>query len=155
VRLLVAAGAAGDFKRWGAERFLALCERLAAAEPALRFAWVLGPQEADWRPRIASSTVALRSEVLFDRPLADLAAAAFAATAAVGNDCGPGHVFQMCGCPFACVVSDHDREGPLRAAEWLDAANLPFATLSRPGEPIGTVAVEPVLAHVHAALAAR
>ena len=147
-------GGAGDFKRWGVERFLALCERLAAEDALLRFGWVLGPQEADWRERIGASPVAGRSEILFDRPLADLAAAAFAARAAVGNDCGPGHVFQMCGCPFACVMSDHDRNGAVRAAEWIDAANRTFATLSPPGEPIGAVGVEPVLRQVRAALGA-
>jgi hypothetical protein len=60
----------------------------------------------------------------------------------------------MCGCPFACVLSDHDGKGATRAAEWLDAANHPFATFSAPGLPIGTIEVEPVLARVRAALAA-
>ncbi len=147
-------GGAGDFKRWGPERFLALCDALAAEDPALRFAWVLGPQEADWRARLAAAPLAARFEVLFDRPLADLAAAAYAARAAVGNDCGPGHVFQMCGCPFACVMSDHDRRGALRTAEWIDAANRPFTTLSPPGAPLGAAAGEPVAERVRAALAA-
>jgi ADP-heptose:LPS heptosyltransferase len=147
-------GGAGEFKRWGIERFLALAERLAVLDPALRFAWGLGPQEAAWRERIVGSPLAARFEVLFDRPPADLAAAAYAAVAAVGNDCGPGHVFQMCGCPFACVMGDHDHEGAIRAAEWLDAANRPLASLPGAGEPIGAVTLEAVLDRVRAALAA-
>jgi ADP-heptose:LPS heptosyltransferase len=147
-------GGAGDFKRWGAERFFTLAERLAAEDAALRFAWVLGPQEAQWRARIAGSPLAARSEVLFERPVPDLAAAAFAATAAVGNDCGPAHVFQMCGCPFACVVSDHDGEGAIRAAEWLDAANRPLASLPAAGQPIGAVGVDAVRGRAREALAA-
>lgn len=152
---LLPGGGAGDFKRWPAERFLALGEALLAQDGELRLAWILGPQEAEWRGRIAASPLAARSDVHVDLPLADLAAVAYRARAAVGNDCGPAHVFQMCGCPFACVISDHDGEGPIRAAEWLDAANRPLATLSRPGEAIGTVAVEPVLGRTRAALAAR
>jgi ADP-heptose:LPS heptosyltransferase len=148
-------GGAGEFKRWGVDRFLALCGRLAADDPALRFAWVLGPQERDAVPRIAASPVADRSEILAERPLADLAAAAFAAHAAVGNDCGPGHVFQMCGCPFACVMGDHDGHGAIRAAEWIDEPSLPFTSFPATGEPIGEVGVETVLERVRAALAKR
>lgn len=148
-------GGAGDFKRWGAGRFLALCERLAADDPGLRFAWILGPQEADVRERLDASPLAARTRVLFDRPVPELAAAAFAATAAVGNDCGPGHVFQMCGCPFACVISDHDGEGAIRADEWLDAANRALATIGAPGGAIGTIPVAGVLERTQRALALR
>ncbi len=148
-------GGAGDFKRWAPGHFLALCARLAAEEPSLRFTWVLGPQEAEWRERLAASPVAGRSSVLFDRPVAELAAAAFAARAAVGNDCGPGHVFQMCGCPFACVMGDHDRRGSTRAAEWVDAPNHAYLSLPRPGEPIDAVSVDAAAERVRAALGAR
>lgn len=152
-------GGAGPFKRWEFTSYVELCTRLAAEDPALRFTWVLGPAEMayerDFRRAIGSSPAAGRFEILFNRPLPELAAAAFSAHAAVGNDCGPGHVFQMCGCPFACVLSDHDLRGPRVADEWLDAANRPFATLSAPGEPIETIALEPVLERTRAALAAR
>ncbi len=79
-----------------------------------------------------------------DRPVAELAAAAFGAIGAVGNDCGPGHVFQMCGCPFACVMSDHDGQARARIAEWIDTPNLPHAVASEPGRAIDTVPVDHV-----------
>jgi hypothetical protein len=57
-------------------------------------------------------------------------------------------VFQLCGCPFTCVLSDHDGRGLRCADEWLDAANRPYAVLSDPGRPITEVKVETVLASV-------
>jgi ADP-heptose:LPS heptosyltransferase len=141
-------GGSGDFKLWGIERYLELCGKLAAREPGLNFLWILGPQEAAYRELIEASGVAGRSKILLSAPLQDLAAAALACAAAVGNDCGPGHVFQMCGCPFTCVLSDLDGRGLRCADEWLDLPNRPFATLSDPGKPITDVKVETVLASV-------
>lgn len=147
-------GGAGAFKLWGSEHFIALAARLAADDPALRFAWVLGPQEAALRERIEASPVGARSRCLVDRPVAELAALAFAARGAVGNDCGPGHVFQMCGCPFACVMSDHDGGAAVRIAEWIDAPNREHAIRSAPGESIDRVPVEAVAERVRSLLAA-
>ncbi|HTR96477.1 MAG TPA: glycosyltransferase family 9 protein [Candidatus Acidoferrales bacterium] len=146
-------GGAGDFKRWGAGHFLELAAQLAADDASLRFAWVLGPQEAALAARIAASPVAERSRCVVARPVAELAALAFSARGAVGNDCGPGHVFQMCGCPFACVMSDHDGEAKLRVAEWIDAPWRGLASVSAPGRPIADVAPEVVAANVRRMLA--
>ncbi len=139
-------GGSGDFKLWGADRYLELCGRLASLDRSLNFLWVLGPREAGLRERISASPVAGRSSVLQSAPLRDLAAAAFSCAGAVGNDCGPGHVFQMCGCPFTCVMSGLDGKGGRCADEWLDSSNRPFAVISVSGEPITSVRVEDVLA---------
>ena len=84
--------------------------------------------------------------------LAILAAAAFEAGAALGNDCGPGHIFQMCGCPYVCVMSNHDGQAADRAAEWVDTANHPFVQTSQRGEPITAIPVELVAAALERAL---
>lgn len=138
-------GGSGDFKLWGLDRYLGLCGRLAELDRSLRFLWVLGPREEALRDRISASPVAGRSSVLQNAPLRDLAAAAFACSGAVGNDCGPGHVFQMCGCPFTCVMSGLDGKGGRCADEWLDSSNRPFAVISATGEPITSVPVDDVL----------
>ncbi|PIU20422.1 MAG: hypothetical protein COT18_02345 [Elusimicrobia bacterium CG08_land_8_20_14_0_20_59_10] len=141
-------GGAGDFKRWGEDNYLELCGKLAALDAELNFLWILGPQEAGLEKKILASGPAPRSRILSGAALPDLAAAAFAAAGAVGNDCGPAHIFHMCGRPYACVMSDHDGRGERRAAEWLDAPNRPFAVLSPPGAPISAVRVETVLGTV-------
>lgn len=137
-------GGAGDFKRWGLASFLALATRLAAREPALSFAWVLGPQETELAGAVRSSPLAPRSRYVVDRPVAELAALAFAARGAVGNDCGPGHVFQMCGCPFTSVLSDEDGKVADRLAEWIDGPNRARAVVSARGAAIASVPVERV-----------
>jgi len=148
-------GGAGEFKRWGVANFVALAESLAAGDPALRFAWVLGPQELNALDAVLGSRVGPLSTVLGNPPLPQLAAAALAVDGAVGNDCGPGHVLQMCGAPFVCVVSDHDGEGAIRADEWLDARSRGWAVIGAPGAPIADVPVARVRERVLAMLAAR
>jgi len=138
-------GGAGEFKRWGEERYLELCGKLAARDPGLNFAWILGPQEAGLAGKISSSGIASKSRILSSADMPDLSAAAFASAGCVGNDCGPAHIFQMCGCPFTCVMSDYDGRGARRADEWIDAPNRPFTVFSRTGEQISSVKVETVL----------
>jgi ADP-heptose:LPS heptosyltransferase len=145
-------GGAGDFKLWGVERFLQVCGAPAASERELRFLFVLGRAEAHLRAAIEAALPADRFSVLVDASVATLAAAAFGARAALGNDCGPGHVFQMCGCPYVCVMSNQDGQAAGRVAEWVDAANHPFVQESRRGEPITAIAVEQVTAALARAL---
>jgi len=137
-------GGAGGFKRWGEANYLELCARLSALDPGLEFLWILGPQEAGLEEKVLASPLAAKSRILAGAMLPDLAAAAFACAGAVGNDCGPAHVFHMCGLPYTCVMSDLDGRAARCADEWLDAPNRPFAVLSAPGRPISEVGVETV-----------
>ncbi len=152
---LLPGGGAGDFKRWGEENYLKLCGELAARDRDLGFIWILGPQEAGLEKKIAACALASRSLILSNASLPDLAAAAFAAAGAVGNDCGPAHLFQMCGCPFTCVMSDKNGRGARCADEWVDAPNRGFVAFGRPGEHISTVTVGTVLDLVLKRLPAR
>lgn len=154
-RLLVLPGGGEAYKRWGVDRFLGLCDALAVSRPELKPVFVLGPAEADLRGPITawSASAPSPAEIVASPPLEELAARALGAAAAVGNDCGPGHVAQMCGVPFVCVMSDRDGRGPERRAEWIDAGNHPLSVLSRPGEPLASVEPVEVLAAVERALA--
>jgi ADP-heptose:LPS heptosyltransferase len=138
-------GGAGEVKRWGIDNFLRLCERVADADPGLRFRFVLGPQERELEAAVHASAVAARSDLLVDRPVPELAAAALGAVGAVGNDCGPGHLFQMAGCPYACVMTNHDGRAPERILEWVDAPNRPFAVTTETPADIREVPLEAVL----------
>ncbi len=145
-------GGAGEFKLWGIENFLAACELLAAREPSLQFVFVLGRRESRLREPIESSAVAARSRCLVDEPVPALAAVARHAAAAFGNDCGPGHLFQMCGCRYACVMANHDGTAARRIAEWVDEPNRPYAVTTASVADIRTIPVSEVVARVARAL---
>jgi ADP-heptose:LPS heptosyltransferase len=138
-------GGAGAVKLWGIDNFLRLCERMADADPQLRFVFVLGPQEREMEAPVRASPLAAKSAVLVDRPVPALAAAALGAAAAVGNDCGPGHLFQMAGCPYVCVMTNHDGRAPERILEWVDGPNRPFAVTTETPADIRAIPLEAVL----------
>ncbi len=148
-------GGAGEFKLWGIENFLAACEKLASRDPALQFVFVLGRPEAPLRERVEASPVAARSRCLVDESVPTLAAVARHAVAAFGNDCGPGHLFQMCGCRYACVMANHDGTAPARIAEWVDEPNRRYAVTTAGVADIRTIPVDEVVEQVVRALAAR
>jgi len=148
-------GGAGEFKLWGIERFIAVCESLAARDPDLQFVFVLGTREAHHRERIEASSVAGRSRCLSDEPIPALSRVAMGAVAAVGNDCGPGHLFQMCGSPYACVMANHDGTAQQRIAEWVDAPNRPFAVTTKTPADIKTIPVDEVVGRVVRAMGPR
>lgn len=141
-------GGAGEFKLWGIENFIATCEALAAHDPDLQFVFVLGDREVHHRERIEASSVAGRSRCLIDEPIPALSRVAMGAVAAVGNDCGPGHLFQMCGCPYVCVMANHDGTAQQRIDEWVDTSNRPFAVTSAAPADIKTIPVDEVVGRV-------
>jgi ADP-heptose:LPS heptosyltransferase len=148
-------GGAGEFKLWGIENFLAACVAIAERDPDVQFVFVLGRQEAQHRARIEASPVARRSRCLIDEPVPALAAVAEQAIAAFGNDCGPGHLFQMCGCPYACIMANHDGTAGRRIAEWVDETNRPFAVTTRTAGDIKSIPVQAVVARVVQAMGLR
>jgi len=81
-------------KRWPLDRFIELCQALAARGlvPLL----VCGPAEAELGKAISATC----PDALFlATPLPRIAALARGATVAVGNDTGPMHLIGACGCP--------------------------------------------------------
>jgi ADP-heptose:LPS heptosyltransferase len=154
--LLYLPGGGDDFKRWRIERFLDLAAAVSRMRPDLEPIFILGPAEAGLREPIEAwrASHGIRVDVVLDASVATLAALALDAVAAVGNDCGPGHIVQMCGRPFVCVMSDRDGSGRGRRHEWIDAANQSLVVMSRPGEPIGSVPVEAVVPAIERALLA-
>jgi ADP-heptose:LPS heptosyltransferase len=148
-------GGAGKFKLWGIERFIAVCEALAARDPDLQFVFVLGRGEAHHRERVETSSIAGRSRCLIEESIPALSRVALHAVAAVGNDCGPGHLFQMCGCRYVCVMANHDGTAEQRIAEWVDAPSRAFAVTTAMPAAIGTIPVEEVAGRVVRAMEFR
>jgi ADP-heptose:LPS heptosyltransferase len=118
---------------------------VAESDREIRFLIVLGPQEREMAAQVRASAVATRCDLLVNRPVPELAAAALGAAAAVGNDCGPGHLFQMAGCPYACVMTNHDGRAQERILEWVDAPNRPFAVTTDTPADIRAIPLEAVL----------
>ncbi len=112
-----APGAGGVQKRWPLERFLALAD--AQLAEGRRPVFLLGPDEAEWRARIAAALPAalfpLQEEAAPASPLLTLAVAQRLA-AAVANDSGTGHLLASGVCPMVSLF------GPTRAAKFAPCA---------------------------------
>lgn len=90
-------------KRWPADYYLALCQRLLAAaiEPVL----IGGPDEVHLTRVLAEHCPGVR-DLAGQTSIADLAVLARDACLAVGNDTGPMHVAAASGCPAVVLFSD-------------------------------------------------
>lgn len=122
-RIALAPGAGGARKRWPVERFIALAQQQAACGRTPVF--LLGPQEAEWRARLAAEVPAALfpeehaafAALLRDgpQPLRAIAVAARCA-AGVANDGGPGHMIAAAGTPLLSLF------GPTRPEKFRPVA---------------------------------
>lgn len=118
----IAPGAGGEHKRWPRERFAALAEaqRQSGRQPV----FVLGPDEAGWRPelqaRVPPALFPLQDEriptEIASSPLFTLAVAQRLAVS-VANDSGTGHLLGASGRPLVSLF------GPTPAAKFAPAAS--------------------------------
>jgi ADP-heptose:LPS heptosyltransferase len=105
-RVLLHPGAGSPKKRWPAERFFELADRLAAAGSDPQF--ILGPAEQDLAPAVKE-----RPWPLFTtESLTDLLGRLLRAGALVGNDSGVSHLAAYVGLPTVAVF------GPTDPAIW-------------------------------------
>ncbi|MEQ8356509.1 MAG: glycosyltransferase family 9 protein [Kiloniellaceae bacterium] len=121
----LAPGAGGKHKCWPLERFLELAEaQLASGRSPVIF---LGPEEADWAPRVAQQLPAallpLQSSAVERSGPSPLITIALARrlSAAVANDAGVGHMLAAAGCP---LVSLFGPTPPEKFAPLLDHARV-------------------------------
>lgn len=148
-------GGTGDFKRWGVDRFLAVCRALADRRPDAGFVFLLGPDESEHRSAVRSSAVADRSTTLYRRPVQELAAAVAASDLAVANDCGPSHLAQMLGIPYLGLYADHDGRVEERLLEWFRPTGRSIALTGDRGRPIDSIPVDRVVEAAEGLLADR
>lgn len=101
--LLMPGGGAGEFKKWGLDRYLALIKELDR-----RFSWqipvhiVLGPAEAAEAKALSQSRQS-RLQVWMQPSLPQLAALVTSARLIVANDCGPSHLAQCSATPLVSL----------------------------------------------------
>ena len=120
-----------DEKRWPAERFAAIADRLAADGVTPVVVW--GPGEAEVGQRLVRAARRAPAVVGDALSLAGVGALAAAARVYVANDSGPTHVALAVGAPTVAVFgpSDERRYGPF--GDWPD------------GTPIGEAVANPRL----------
>lgn len=120
-RLLLCPGAGGRHKCWPLERFVSLAA--AAEADGWTPAFLLGPQEQEWRAPIAAALpdAAFPLEAMPERsPLAAMALAA-RCRVAVANDAGPGHLCAAAGVP---LVSLFGPTPPAKFAPWTERGRI-------------------------------
>lgn len=103
VMMVPGAAAHRPAKRWPAENYAALAERLISdgVQPVI----IGGAQEREVAAEITAATDGALS-LAGETTLADLASLSRRAAAAIGNDTGPMHIAAICGCPAVVLYSD-------------------------------------------------
>lgn len=153
-RIAIAPGAGGAVKRWPIERFIALAQLQAARGRQPVF--LLGPQEAAWRERLAAEVPgALFPEehpAMRDAPIrGPLRAIALAARCAAGvaNDAGPGHMIAASGAPLLSLF------GPTSPAKFRPVARRSAVVRAQEfgGATMADIPVEAAAAALEALLA--
>lgn len=142
---LMPGGGAGDFKRWGIDNFIALCERLVDKFTGAGFIFILGPDERDCVGRIQQSSVGPMSIVLLNETIPVCAHAVANCRAAIANDCGPVHIAQMMEMPLVEIFSDHDGHAAERIREWFYPRQNAVAVTGEPRQDIKRITVDRVM----------
>ncbi len=108
--VFIPGGGAGVFKRWSLDHYLVLADLLQAHfGGSAHFTYVLGPDEAEMRERLAF--LKRRDfHIEFCRPAAELAALMQNARLVVSNDCGPSHIAQGLCVPYVGVFNEPNPE---------------------------------------------
>lgn len=136
-------GSGGAAKRWPAERFAALVDRLAADGylPLL----IEGPQDAEVIAATAHAIGAAETRTLVARGFSveEMAALLARCSGFVGNDSGVAHLAALTGCPTVVIF------GPTDPRLWLPIGRAVRAAHSTSGL-VADVALETVLGSLHA-----
>lgn len=135
-------GSGGAAKRWPAERFAAIVERLAAT--GYRPLLVQGPQDEPVVRRVlgAPGSAIAPPAIAAGQPLEDLAATLARCAAFLGNDSGVSHLAGLLGVPTLALF------GPTNPAVWSPLGPR-VRTLRAPSRIMDSLAVETVWAALH------
>ncbi|PWF23114.1 glycosyltransferase family 9 protein [Corticimicrobacter populi] len=135
VCMLPGAGA-GEFKKWGVERFYELACTLHARYPGLVFDFIIGPSERSERQFLeAKCGQGLPFRIHENLGLADNAALMSSSVLVVANDCGPSHFAQCLQRPF---IGLYFEDNP----EWFFAHERSVALLPEVGSGIKSIPLE-------------
>lgn len=102
---------AGEFKKWGIDKYYALAQALHEDHARLHFDFVLGPGETYERDYLqARKGHGLPFAVHSNLSLAENTALVESSTLVVANDCGPSHIAQCLQRPFIGLYCENDPE---------------------------------------------
>ncbi len=124
--VVIHVSAGNPFRRWPAESFVDLIERLAAADPRRRIVLTSGPSDAGAALRVADAArdrlaAARRTAVVNcgEFPLAELRALMERAALYIGGDSGPLHIAGTSAVP---IVGIYGPTLPIRSQPWRSGA---------------------------------
>lgn len=103
-------GGAGDFKKWGIDNFILLCQKLEDDKPYdLEFNFILGPNEEN---ELKSLKKLRRNNIKthYSLPLRDLSKVVFQSDLVISNDCGPSHIAQCLGKAYIGIYEKYKHE---------------------------------------------
>ncbi len=145
-------GGASPFKLWGIDNFLALATRIRAARPAVRFTFVLGPDERPLIDAIDASPLASVTTILNSPSLGAIAQAVLASRVTIANDCGPSHIAQLLGGCYVGLFANHRGQAERIAGQWFFTRPGARWVSGPAGAPITELSPETVYGSVQAVL---
>jgi len=135
-----------DQKQWGIERYLAVAERLLAADPQSHVVVVMGGRERElgYPEAIAAWPLAERCELVENAAVADIVRIVADAALVLGNDCGPMHVAQMLGTPLVVLFGNWDGLREQRIPCWFRPRRGALCLTTAAVRPITDLGVDAV-----------
>ena len=103
--VMIPGGGSGPFKRWSIAHYIRLADLLKTSiGRGTQFSFVLGPDEAA-ELELINSLRRPEFRIEYCRTIPELSALMLRARLIVANDCGPSHIAQGVGVPWACSTS--------------------------------------------------
>ena len=139
-RIVIIAGAGGDFKIWDIENYIELADRLKKRYHDYEVAFVLGEKEFVLKERIAQSVHSL----YYNEDIKSLYQIIQTSAFVIANDCGPSHIAQITSKRYLILYSDAKEDAKVVIKEWFYKHAKSAYMIGEKGKHINTILVEQV-----------
>lgn len=141
---LMPGGGEGEHKRWGIQNFCALANRLLDKNKNLFFHFVVGHQEQKELETIKENLNANSYLIHMNQEITKILSIVNSSKLTISNDCGPGHLAQMCEGYYIGLWGWRNQNPLERIAEWTLKTEKSFPILAKENEDIKTIPPEMV-----------
>ncbi|MCV9389504.1 glycosyltransferase family 9 protein [Reichenbachiella ulvae] len=115
---LIPVGGEGEHKRWGIENFCRMCQLISQYSPSLHYVFLLGRKESGY-VRIIDKMLGKNASTYINANIYEIVKIVSNARVTISNDCGPGHLAQMCEVNYIGLWGWKEDESPfVRMKEW-------------------------------------